>query len=321
MSLPRRTQLARLLRPHGLRDVERMREDELKEVLGLLRTAEMSAGEGELPSNVGVVEGPPSSGALVMRSAEPPPPMVEDIDDPWALPRFREPRVFVPEGLSTFLRAIAVKPRLLFCTWDVAAAERDTLEGPVELQVFWSEFLGDAPDGRSVLQGTPMVRLPVDLAATGWYVTVPSDRIAVVLALVVASTGRRIVESNVSLAPPSRPAPPGPHWEATLPPSLDRRRLHERALFSGTVVPLRRVGEADARAVVASAVEVTLDEDLLETDDLEASPPASGSLVRSPRIQVRQARAGVPSSGALARRAAVAAGPAGRGPSDAGSAP
>ena len=241
MTLPRRIQLVKLLRANGLRDVERMRDEELRAALGRLHLV-----IPEPPPR----KSAPSSGAFLARPAEPPP-VVDDSDDPHALPRFKEPKLFLPDGERTFLRAIAVKPRLLFCTWDVARSEREKLEGPVELQLFWRDFLGDAPFADDLLQQQPSARVDVDVAAPGWYLNVPGDRLAVAAALVVTTSGRRLVCSNVSIAPPARPGPPGPLWMATLPPSLDRRKLLERKLLRGSVtgVDFKRVGETDARGL------------------------------------------------------------------------
>jgi hypothetical protein len=264
MTLPRRIQLVKLLRQNGLRDVERMREDELKEALKKLRVV--------VPDPATSTGQHPSSGAFIARPAELPPP-IDDEDDAWALPRFREPRLLLPDEERTFLRAIAVKPRLLFVTWDVRRDQRHDLEGPVELHLFWRDFLGDAPSSDDLLAQPPALRLAVELSSNGWYVNVPGERLAVAAALVVATSGRRIAQSNTTLTPPARPAPPGPWWVATLPPSLDRRRLRNRALFKGELLEadLRRIGESDARGL-----------DLLEDE----SPPASGSKARLPWMHV-----------------------------------
>jgi hypothetical protein len=249
----------KLLRANGLRDVERMREEELRDALGRLHLV--------VPDPGSTPKSHPSSGAFLARPAEPPP-IVDDSDDPHALPRFREPKLKLPDEERTFLRAIAVKPRLVFCTWDVNKATREGLEGPVELWLFWRDFLGDAPAADDVARQEPSARVAIELAAGGWYVTVPGDRLAIAAALVVASSGRRIVTSNVSLAPPARPAPPGPLWMATLPPSLDRRKLSERKLMKGEVGDLQRLGEADARNVLDV--------------DMEEPLPASQAAVKIP---------------------------------------
>lgn len=256
-----------------------MREDELKEALARLRVVIPDPAKGKPTSG-------PSSGAFLARSAEPPP-VVDDSDDPYALPRFREPKLFLPEGERTFLRAIAVKPRLLFCTWDVRREERERLEGPVELQLFWRDFLGDPPDGAEVGAQPPAARMSVELSSSGWYVTIPGDRLAVVAALVVTSSGRRLAVSNATLAPPARPAPPGPYWLATLPPSLDRRRLRDRSLMTGAIGDLRRVGETDARGLEG---------------EIEDELPASAAALRAPWLQTMpsSSSSSLPSSGSLA---------------------
>jgi hypothetical protein len=260
MTLPRRIQLVKLLRANGLRDVERMREDELKQALGRLRLV--------LPSEPSTKSNP-SSGAFLARPADPPP-FLDDSDDPHALPRFREPRLSLPDQQRTFLRAIAVKPRLLFCTWDVAQHERDQLEGPVVLTLHWRDYLGDPPTAQELLQQQPSARVDVDVSSPGWYLNVPGERLAVVAALSVVQ-GRRVVASNVTLTPPARPAPPGPLWMATLPPSLDRRKLLQRALMKGEVAELKRIGETDARS--------------LELEMIDEELPSSMASVRLPWLQ------------------------------------
>ncbi|HEY4223479.1 MAG TPA: hypothetical protein VGO62_19110, partial [Myxococcota bacterium] len=131
------------------------------------------------------------------------------------------------------------------------------------------DFLGDAPPLAEIVRQEPSARVEVDAGSPGWYVNIPGDRLAVVAALV--SGGRRVAVSNLSLAPAARPAPPGPLWLATLPPSLDRRRLGERKLMTGEVVELVRMGETDARFVDAS--------------DVEQALPGSQGAVRLPWLQ------------------------------------
>jgi hypothetical protein len=161
---------------------------------------------------------------------------------------------------------------LLFCTWDVHRDERRSLEGAVELQLHWRDFLGDPPTAEDLLAQPAASRIAIELSSQGWYVNVPGERLAIAASLVVASTGRRIVASNTTLTPPARPAPPGPWWVATLPPSLDRRRLKNRALFKGELAEadLRRLGESDARGL-----------ELIE----EEEAPGSATLARLPWLQ------------------------------------
>jgi hypothetical protein len=262
LTLPRRIQLVKLLRANGLRDVERMREDEMKEALLKLRLVIPDPSKAARSSS-----SDNSSGAFLARPAEPPP-VLDDSDDPYAAPRFREPKLSLPDHQRTFLRAIAVKPRTLFCTWDVQQDARAGLEGPVQVHLFWREFLGDAPSAQELLRQEPAARVDVELGSPGWYINVPGDRLALAAALVVAGPqgARRLAESNLCLTPPARPAPPGPFWVATLPPSLDRRKLAERKVFGADGADLKRVGETDARGV-----------DVVE-DDL----PSSAERARAP---------------------------------------
>lgn len=243
LTLPRRIQLVKLLRANGLRDVERMREDELKEALLRLRLVIPDPLKASATSGT-------SSGALLARPADPPP-VLDDSDDPYASPRFREPKLFLPDNERTFLRAIAVKPRLLFCTWDMQRDARAALDGPVQLHLFWRDFLGDPPTAQELLRQEPAARVDVELSSPGWYMNVPGERLGLAAALVVVGAAgvRRLAESNLCLTPPARPAPPGPFWLATLPPSLDRRRLAERKVFGADGTDLKRVGETDARGI------------------------------------------------------------------------
>ncbi len=259
-SLPfsRRLQLVKLLRTRGLRDVERMREDELREALD--RLAALSP-----PLEPPAMSDSPSSSQLMRatssRAAAPPPELDESFDDPHALPRFREPKLHLPDEARTFLRAIAVKPGLVFFSWDIAKEQREALTGTVELWIYAADFLGVAPDLATVLALDPVERLPVELSATGWYTPAAHDRAAVAAALVAVGGVHplRLVESNLAQTPPSRPAPPGPLWTATLPPSVSRRLLGKgvlvRALEGGPLpqgAELVREGETRGAGELAS---------------------------------------------------------------------
>lgn len=225
LPFPRRLQLVKLLRAHGLRDVERLREDELKEALARLSILMPDlAGEG-----APFVQAAPSS---QMHGAAGDAPAVGDDDDEdrYMLPRFREPRPFLPNGERTFLRAIAVKPRVVFATWDT---RWDLPEGPARIEVFSAEVLGDTPAADAILRRQPLFSVGVDRTAPGWYIDVSADRAAIVLRLVIDAGGDAVVvaTSNVTLTPPARPAPPGPLWLATLQPGVDRRTLRGAGLL------------------------------------------------------------------------------------------
>jgi hypothetical protein len=224
LSFPRRLQLLKLLRGHGLREVERGRGDEVAAALSRI-AGFFNMGVSEPHSSASL----PSSGAIA--PAEPPP-VIDDSDDPWALPRFREPKLFLPEGQRTFLRAIAVKPRVLFCAWDVHVDLKDALRARgAELWVYGLGFVGNAPDDDAILATDPLVQAPIDAGAAGWYLDVPAERLAVVV--VLASRGERVAQSNVTILPPGKSAPPGPLWVASLPPSIDRKRLRGGRLLRG----------------------------------------------------------------------------------------
>lgn len=293
MTLPRRIQLVKLLRANGLRGVERMREDDLKDALQKLRL--VVPAPADHPS--------PSSHAFLARAAEPPPPF-GDGDDPHALPRFREPKLLLPEAERTFLRVIAVKPRLLFCTWDLSRADR-ARGSHAHLELCWRDFLGEPPRAADLLGQQPALRVDVDLAAGGWYLTVPGERLAVAAALFL--DGVRVATSNVTLAPPARPAPPGPLWLATLPPAVDRRVLRQGRLLRGEVpeAALVRLGESDARGV-----------------DVDDELPASATAMRLPWLQVPSMSSSSSASLASSSSSGLASSPVGpAGPSAPGRKP
>lgn len=212
----------KLLRAHGLRDVERLREDELKEAL-----ARLSILMPDLAKDGPFVQAPSSQ---LHGAATDAPAFDEDDEDRYMLPRFREPRPFLPNNERTFLRAIAVKPRVVFATWDT---RWDLPDGPARLDVYAHDVLGDAPATDAILKRRPLFSVGVDRTAPGWYIDVPADRLAIVLRLVIDAGGDDVVvaTSNVTLTPPARPAPPGPLWLATLQPGVDRRTLRGAGLL------------------------------------------------------------------------------------------
>ncbi len=234
LPFPRRLQLVKLLRAHGLRDVERLREDELKEALARLSillpdVTGPSPGAGpEQPHVHGAMTSASSNHSSNMGGGTRSQPAPEtDGDDPSALPRFREPRLFLPENERTFLRCVAVKPRMLFFTWDLhKELPRDR---PAQLHIFVRDTLGDPPDAADVLAQHPSFVVDIEASAPGWYVEVPGERVAVAAALVL--DGVRVALSNLAIMPPARPAPPGPLWEATLTPGTSRRALRKAGLL------------------------------------------------------------------------------------------
>jgi hypothetical protein len=230
LPFPRRLQLVKLLRAHGLRDVERLREDELKDALtklSVLLPDLQKQPSTSTPPPASVMVSYASTEAVSTTTTTPPPAVVDDDENAWCLPRFREPRLLVPEGERTFLRLVAVKPRVLFFTWDLGG---DVDRGAhARLEIALREFLGAAPSRDALLEQTASLYVDVDLRAPGWYVDVPPERYAVVARLVQA--GRVVATSNLALTPPARPAPPGPLWRATLAPSTDRAALRDGGLL------------------------------------------------------------------------------------------
>ena len=248
LPFPRRLQLVKLLRAHGLRDVERLREDELKDALARLSIL-MPDLTSEAPF---VTQAPSSQSGPASLTA---PAVDDDSDDPHALPRFREPRPFLPNGERTFVRVIAVKPRRLFVTWDL---RWDLPDGATRLEVMWRDVLGASPSATELLEQQPSLSIPVDRLAPGWYVDIPADRLAVAVRFVIdAADGPvTIATSNVALTPPARPAPPGPLWLATLQPDVDRRTLRGAGLLQPELpvgASLDTRGEALPDAVLAPA--------------------------------------------------------------------
>jgi hypothetical protein len=293
LPFPRRLQLVKLLRAHGLRDVERLREDELKEAL-----ARLSILMPDLTSEAPFVQPAPSSAlssstlsssALSSSALSSSAPFTSGSqatdDDDAGLPRFREPRVFLPNNERTFVRAIAVKPRVVFATWDTSA---DVPDGPARLEVYAAPYLGTQPSSSTLLSSPMLASIDIDRSSSGWYLEVPAERVAVVLRLVVdADDGPVVVaSSNVALMPPSRPAPRGPLWMATLAPDVDRRTLRGEGLLrprlpEGAAVVTQ--GEARPEQVLV-ALRAVADPPsssfrfVPATEEAPSAPPSSSSL-------------------------------------------
>jgi hypothetical protein len=258
LPFPRRLQLVKLLRAHGLRDVERLREDELKEAL-----ARLSILMPDLTAETPFVQPAPSSQLHGAATDAPAP--GDDDEDRYMVPRFREPRVFLPNNERTFLRAIAVKPRVLFATWDT---RWDLPDGPARVEVYARDFLGDAPSADQILQTPPRFSVGVDRTAPGWYIDVPAERLAIVLRLVIDTHDGdqvAVATSNITLTPPARPAPPGPLWMATLTSGVDRRALRGAGLLKPQL--------PDGASVLARGE--ALPESVLTNASVVADPPSS----------------------------------------------
>lgn len=282
LPFPRRLQLVKLLRAHGLRDVERLREDELKQALARLHIL--------LPDllSTGAFGPEPSLPTSTMPGARAAPPPPSDDDDPHCLPRFREPRVFLPEGERTFLRVIAVKPRQLFFTWDIRWADWGTAPGTsstpsAQLHIMARDYLGDPPSAAAVAAQAPAYVVDIDVSAPGWYVNLPGDRTALVAVLV--KDGAVVATSNLALTTPSRPAPPGPYWEATVAPGTSRKALRKSGLLKPGLPP-------GATLVVKGQAERQEDAELHES-----GADASGAWIRERRRDAADVSA--PSSSSL----------------------
>jgi len=240
LPFPRRLQLVKLLRAHGVKDVERLREDELRDALArlsiLLPDLAAEAPFAALPaspsSTIHAADG--DADTIVDTDTAAIDAIDEDADDPHCLPRFREPKVSLPEAQHTFARAICVKPGEMFVSWQL---RDDVVVGDVALEVFAVEYFGRSPDAAAVLATTPRLVVDVDRASHGWYVHIPQERWAVVVNVVVASDEGRVVvaTSNLALATPAKRSAAGPLWLASIGPEVDRRVLREHGgVFSPT---------------------------------------------------------------------------------------
>jgi hypothetical protein len=301
LPFPRRLQLVKLLRAHGLRDVERLREDELKDALSRL-----SLLLPDLAQTLPTMAAPPPASIMVSRPSDDVVPATIDDEDAWCLPRFREPRLFVPEGERTFLRLVAVKPRVLFFTWDLAADVDKS--APARLDIVLRDALGAPPAAADVVDQPASLFVDVDLRAPGWYVDVAPERYAVVARLV---QGERVVAtSNLALTPPARPAPPGPLWHATLTPSVDRRVLRDSGLLRSKLPEGASVAVDGEVLPEPTAYEVSLPlpssgERARGLGEAAAAPPSSAAMPSRSRLPVVTSN---PSSSSLPSSSAVAAG-------------
>lgn len=255
--LPERLRMVKLLRTHGLRHAERMRESELKSALQELglhlheETDSALAALNPASSQAFVGEAGEPSGALV---AEDEATLQERFDDPYALPFYREAKVTIPEGQRTFLRLIAVDWGLLFATWDLAPELWQTGYDRVELRILPVEAT-DLLDESAVL-----LRTEVDLRARSWYLPVDNmDRYALKAVLITyRAEGPQVLSaSNETSVPPTRLAPEGPLWFASIEPNVPRQSLQGGALvraLAGEDVPLPEgtyVDKSDQRVAPA----------------------------------------------------------------------
>lgn len=246
--LPERLRMVKLLRTHGLRHAERMRETELKSALN-----ELGLHLDDNADTEQVALNPASSQALqgdALNAAAPPveedPAALEDrYDDAYALPFYREPKVSIPEGQRTFLRLIAVDWGLLFATWDLAPEMWQADIDGAELRILPVET-ENALDESAVL-----MRASVDLRARSWYLPVESmDRYALKAVLVTFKHGKAelLSHSNETSVPPTTLAPEGPLWFASISPDVPRESLQGGALvraLAGENVELPAGAEVD----------------------------------------------------------------------------
>lgn len=225
---PLHIDLAALLRSGGFAALEKARPAEIRAALAKLsqRFPEVASLLAKHPSSDSFLTAQAAS--MTAPKTSPLPANWEQLDDPYALPRFFEPKPFLPEGDRTFLRLIAIDARRLFCTWDLSADVHQHIDGAVELHLYQRDWLGVPPRLEEIVQSAPCQVLEVDVAARSWYLPTPAARVAVVVRLVVRNTHQQIrvlSTSNVALIPADGPAPAGPRWFATLPPKVSRRAL------------------------------------------------------------------------------------------------
>lgn len=246
--LPERLRMVKLLRTHGLRHAERMREAELKSALnelGLHLNAEGDAEQVSLnPASSQALQGQVLD-ALTSPIEEDPATLEDRYDDAYALPFYREPKVSIPEGQRTFLRLIAVDWGLLFATWDLAPEIwQADIEG-AELRILPSEAENPLDDN------AVLMRVSVDLRARSWYLPVNQmDRYALKAVLVTFKQGKAelLTHSNETSVPPTTLAPEGPLWFASISPEVPRESLQGGALvraLAGEPVELPAGAEVD----------------------------------------------------------------------------
>ena len=270
----------KLLRAHGVKDVERLREDELRDALARLSIVlpDLDADEPFAPS-------PPSSAADGMPAEPAPVVTIDDVDadDPDCLPRFREPKPFLPERLHTFARAIAVKPGEVFVSWQFHDA---VVAGAARLDVFAVEYFGAAPDKAEIIATAPRLVVAVERDAPGWYLHVPHERWAMVVQVVVSGDDGDVdvvvATSNVALTTPAKRAGAGPLWLASIPPDVDRRELRD----SGVLAPVVPEGVS---VVVAGTV---------DDDGTHLAIGADGATVNAPSWGLHRAATSLPTSSA-----------------------
>jgi hypothetical protein len=204
LSIPARIRLLRLLRDHGLRRAERLREDEMQEALKELPAllelwqSRLERGEAHLKSETPMQA--PSSSTLHRRPVRGPSPASAlaharaTIVDP---SEEIDASLLLPEGERTFLRLIAVDTQTLFATWDLSSQNRRDIQEPVRLHLF-------------VNRGTtPWLIEDIQLKSHNWYVGAPDERQTVTAQLVDAQD-HIIATSNETIVPPSKTAQPGP---------------------------------------------------------------------------------------------------------------
>jgi|GEM_PF-1845614 len=263
-SARRRIRLIKHLRTHGLTGLERMREDEL---VRAMRDLKLFVPEEPLPLPVTPTptsNSLPSSHSLAQTqlapSAKPGPaseaPNVTDLfDDPHALPRFREPRITLPEGQRSFLRLIPVDGRTLFITWDLSETDRQRLHGQVRLHL------------RHLDEGGHDQWHDIDLHPGGWYLSTFDDGARMQVDLLTGDDV--LLTSNEAVVPPVKPAAPGPVVYATLSPHRSRKDLAAQGILDGM-----------GQDIDGVEVEVT-DERGRVPDFLDADLPSSHSLPSS----------------------------------------
>ena len=237
---PIRIKLLRLLKSHGLRRAERLREDEMRHALQELPDL-VKRWQDHIEQTVhgGTMkpENTPSSSAHWNRGYQRRPAPLAGSASVTPSNHKLEPEpdaaLLLPQGERTFLRFIAVDEETLFCTWDLSSDGRQQAKNGVRIRILNEETQAVLFDEQ------------VHSDAHRWYFRLHDDYHGPTLrALLVSSEGTPIATSNPVIVPRSRPAPPGPLLFATVPPEVSLQQYAEHALDTWVNPETRSSGSA-----------------------------------------------------------------------------